>query len=287
MNLGLILQIAVNSLFIGSLYALLTLGFNLVYNTTRFFNLAYGAYILTGAYLFYYFFDILKLSFFLSFSLALIASGFVAVLSEKLVFLKLRKKEASSLVLLLSSLGLLAVFEGIFAIFFSSGFVSSGIELKRFNFTYASFGVLELASFFLSFLFLILLLIFLKYSYLGKKIRAVSDSYKASQIIGLNSDRIILYLFFFAGVISALVGVFILVDSGVDPTSGMKWVLKGVIAVIIGGLGSYGGGVLGSYLLSLIEGFGILNMGAEWQDLIAFLVLVLFLIFKPQGILGR
>jgi branched-chain amino acid transport system permease protein len=94
-------------------------------------------------------------------------------------------------------------------------------------------------------------------------------------------------VFFIGSALAGLAGILAGYDTGLEPTMGMSLLLKGVIASIIGGIGNVYGGVLGAFLLGFVENFGIWKISGEWKDAIAFGLLIIFLLFRPQGIFGR
>ncbi|MCX6715691.1 MAG: branched-chain amino acid ABC transporter permease, partial [Candidatus Taylorbacteria bacterium] len=121
----------------------------------------------------------------------------------------------------------------------------------------------------------------------GKAVKAVGDDEEVAKIVGINTPRIIGWVFGIGSAIAGLAGILVGFDTGIEPTMGLSLLLKGVIASIIGGIGNVYGGVLGAFLLGFIENFGIWKISGEWKDAIAFAVLILFLLFRPQGILRR
>ena len=108
------------------------------------------------------------------------------------------------------------------------------------------------------------------YSMFGKAVRAVSDDEEVSKIVGINTARVVGVVFFIASVIAGLAGVLVGFDTAIEPTMGMALLLKGIIAAIVGGIGSVYGAVLGAFLLGFAENFGIWKISGEWKDAIAF-----------------
>ncbi len=131
------------------------------------------------------------------------------------------------------------------------------------------------------------LVLLFKFTIFGKAIKAISDDEEVARIIGINTNKIIGYVFFIGSAIAGLSGILMGFDTGIEPTMGMSLLLKGVIASIIGGVGNIYGGVLGAFLLGFVENFGIWKISGEWKDAIAFAILILFLLFRPQGILKK
>ena len=131
------------------------------------------------------------------------------------------------------------------------------------------------------------LALLLKYTIFGKAIKAVNDDEEVAKIIGINTNKIIGRVFFIGSAIAGLSGILIGFDTGIEPTMGLGLLLKGVIASIIGGIGNLYGGVIGAFFLGFIENFGIWKISGEWKDAIAFALLIIFLLFRPQGIIKK
>ena len=121
---------------------------------------------------------------------------------------------------------------------------------------------------------------------LGKAVRAISDDENVAKIVGINTNKIIGYVFFIGSAIAGLAGILVGLDIGIQPTMGLGLLLKGVVAAVVGGMGNLYGGVLGSFLLGFVENFGIWKISGEWKDAIAFVLLIAFLIFRPKGIMN-
>jgi len=134
---------------------------------------------------------------------------------------------------------------------------------------------------------LILLWFFIQRTKLGKAMRAVADDPMAANVVGINPERIITASFAIGSALAGIAGILISFETNLEPTMGFSALLKGIIASIVGGIGSIPGAVLGGYFLGLVENFGIWHISAGWKDAIAFGVLIIFLLLRPRGILGR
>lgn len=275
-----IIQLLFNSIIAGAIYSLVALGFNLIYSTTRFFNLAHGVLAAVGGYTVYALgggtFSIL---------LGIILAGLIGYLLEILIYRPLRKRKASNMVLLVASLGAFTTIQALIAILFTSQFqtLSSGTQriFKVFSGVITQTQVIILIC---AVLIMLALALFLKKTKTGKYIRAVSDDEEVAKIVGINTNKIIALVFFIGSAIAGLAGILVGFDTGIEPTMGMNLLLKGVIAAIIGGVGNVYGGVAGAFLLGIVENFGIWKISGEWKDAIAFGLLILFLLFKPHGL---
>lgn len=288
--MNILLQIIFNSLIAGAIYALVAIGFNLIYGATKFFNFAHGSIAIAGGYATFYFYKILEIDVYSSILLGIVCAGFLGYLSDKLVFSPLRRKKSSHMIFMVASLGILVVIQAIISMLFTSEFQTLSNSLapsKKYTILTGIVTQTQLIIFFSAIFIMGLLVFVLKKTMLGKTISAVSDSEEIARNVGINSNQIISYVFIIGSAVAGLAGILVGFDTGISPTMGMNLLLKGVIASIIGGVGNVCGGVLAAFMLGLIENFGVWNFSGEWKDTISFVVLILFLLFRPQGMFGK
>ena len=285
---SIILQLTINSITVGALYALVAIGFTLAYGVGRFFNLAHGVMAAIGAYAVFYLTKGLQVNVWFAIVFALVFTGAVGWLLERFIYAPLRSRKASSLVLLVASLGVFTALQGLLSIIFSSQIqtLSQGrVAQHVFSVFGATITHMQAVTVVASAFVVIFLVLLLRFTLFGKAVRAVSDDEEVSKIIGINTTQIIGIVFFVASAVAGLAGVLVGFDTAIEPTMGMALLLKGVIAAIVGGIGSVYGAVLGAFLLGFVENFGIWKVSGEWKDAIAFSLLILFLLFRPKGIL--
>lgn len=282
-------QLIVNSIIAGAIYSMVALGFNLIYGTARFFDLGYGALTAVGGYAVFYFSKSLGLNIYGSILLGIIIAGLVGYLIELLVYKKLRVRKSTSMVFMVASLGVMTAVQAVVAILFSSQFqvYPNSINSQTFDVFGGVITGVQLIIFVTALVIMCGLVLVLKFTKFGKAVKAVSDDPEVSKIVGINTDSIISKIFFIGSCIAGLAGILVGFDTGIEPTMGFSLLLKGVVASIIGGVGNIYGAVLGSFLLGFVENFGIWKISGEWKDAIAFTVLIIFLIWRPQGILDR
>jgi branched-chain amino acid transport system permease protein len=283
-------QLILNSIIAGAIYTMVALGFNLIYGTVKFFDLGYGALAAVGGYVTFWLYKQLGLNLYGSVIVAVLTAGVIGVILNWLVYAPLRKRKASSMVMLVASLGLLTALQAIIAIIFTSQFqtltLAAGAQ-KVFEIGGGVITSVQVTILAIGFLIMAGLALLLRYTRFGKAVRAISDDEEVAKIVGINTAKIIAGVFFLGSAIAGLAGVLVGFDTGIEPTMGLSLLLKGVIAAIIGGVGNVYGGVLGAFLLGFVENFGIWKISGEWKDAIAFAVLLLFLLFRPQGILRK
>ncbi len=288
---GILPQLIVNSLIAGAIYTLVTLGFNLIFGVTKFFNIAHGVLCAVGGYAVFYFAKTLGWNVYLAVIFGMLIAGLLGYLSDVLVYGPLRRRKASHTVSLVASLGIFTALQAVIAILFTSQFQTLSQNNAGTQTLYQFFGGVmtqtQLIILIVGLVIMVALTLFLRYTTFGKKIRAVSDDEEVASIVGINTSRMIGTVFFIGSAIAGLAGILVGFDTGIEPTMGMSLLLKGVVAAIVGGVGSVYGGVLGAFLLGFVENFGIWKISGEWKDAIAFALLIIFLIFRPRGIIKR
>lgn len=283
-------QLIANSIIAASLYALVAMSFNFVFGATRFFNLAHGVLATVGGYTAYYVGVILHVPLGIAVIGGAVVAGLLGYLFELFVFRKLRTKKASNLVLLVASIGIVTTVTAIIAIFFTSQFKTLSVFMGESTVLHIGTSVITPVQAGIVASALVVLFGFwllLSKTSFGRAVRAVSDDEEVAKIVGINTNKIIGTVFVIGSAIAGLAGVFTGLDTGIQPTMGFSLLLKGVIAAIVGGIGSVYGGFVGALLLGFAENFGIWFISGEWKDAIAFAILILFLLFRPQGILGK
>ncbi len=283
-------QLIANSVIAGSVYALVAMSFSLVYGATRFFNLAHGVLAATGGYTVLLLAKTLGMNVYAAAILGIAAAALIGWALEILVYRPLRKRKASGTVLLVASLGAFTALQALLAIIFTSQYQTlSGLiaDSGLVRIGSAVMTNVQVLTFVCAVLVLALFWFVLTKTRFGRAVRAVSDDEEVAKIVGINTDRIIGYVFLVGSAIAGLSGILVGFDTGLQPTMGLELLLKGVIAAIVGGMGNVYGAFLGAYLLGFAENFGIWQISGEWKDAIAFVVLIIFLLFRPQGILGR
>ena len=283
-------QLIANSLIAGSIYALLTLGFNLTYSTAKFIDMGFGVLTAVGGYSVFYISKTLGLPLWLGVLAGVALSGLVSFLAYGFIYKPLRARKASGAVLLIASLGVLTALQACIAILFTSQFQTlSGLLSgnRVFEILGGTFTAVQLSIFCIGAVLFALLAAVLKYTLFGKAVIAISDDEEVSKIVGINTARIMGQVFFISGAIGGLAGILIGFDTGIEPIMGLSWLLAAVVAAIVGGIGNIYGGVAGAFLLAFAENFGIWKIAGEWKAAIAFGVLLVFLVWKPRGLFPR
>lgn len=282
-------QILINSIISGSTYTLMALGFSLIYSTTKFFHIAHGAVYIFGAYFAYLYYLLFGIPLIFSIPFAVISSMLLGVLIELSIYKPLRKRGSTAFVLLLASLGIYIVLQNIISLSFGDETRSlrSGIVMEGVEFLGARITTIQILIIIISFVLLIGCWILIKYTKLGKAIRAVSSDTELALISGIKVDRVILFAFAIGSMLAGIASILISFDIDMTPTMGIDALMMGLVAVIVGGVGSIPGAALGGFLLGFAQNFGVWKIASQWQNAIAFVILLIFLFVRPQGFLGK
>ena len=205
------------------------------------------------------------------------------------VYRPLRRRKATSLVLLIASLGMFIVLQNVVSAIFGDDTktirtwpVREGLPILGARITPVQ--ILIIVSAIVLFIATILIL---KHTKAGIAMRALACNPELARIVGMNTDRVILYTFIVGSALVGAAGVLISLDVDMTPTMGMSALLMGVVVAIVGGIGSLPGAAVGALLIALAQNFGVWYIPSQWQDAIAFAIMLLFLIFRPSGVFGR
>ena len=283
-------QIVLNSIIAGAIYTMIALGFNLVYGITKFFNITHGALLLIGAYTVLFLYRISGLNLFLSVFAGILTAGISGRLSDKLIFLPLRKRKATALTMFVASLGLFIVLQTVIMLLFTSQYQSlaqGDVIPKAYEILGGVITKVQVIIIIAVILITMSLTLVLNKTKFGKAIKAITDDEEVAKVLGINTDGIISSVFFIGSALAGLSGILTGFDIGIMPSMGMELLLKGIIASIIGGAGNIYGSILGGFLLGFIENFSVWKIPGAWENAIAFSLLIIFLLFRPQGILNK
>ncbi len=282
-------QLIVNSIIAGSLYALVAIGFALIYGATKFFNLAHGAVAAVGGYTVFALARMYGAHPWIAIIVGIIFAGAVGVGLNQFIYKPLLRRKASQLALLVASLGAFTAIQAIIAMLFTSQFRTLSGAKASFLYHIGSAVITRTQIYALvaGIAITAALLIVLKKTLFGKAVRAISDDAEVARIVGINTERTIACIFFIGSAIAGIAGIATGYDTGIEPTMGLQLLLKGVIAAIIGGMGSIYGALAGAFVLGFVENFGIWKISGEWKDAIAFVLLIGFLLFRPEGIVRK
>ncbi|NVL89910.1 MAG: branched-chain amino acid ABC transporter permease [Desulfobacterales bacterium] len=281
-------QLLVNAVIAGSIYALIALGFTVIYRTVKFFHFAHGVVYTAGAYFAYTLIISLHLNFALSFFLSMVLAAILGIAIDRFVYYPLRQQNASNLIFLLASFGVFIFLQNLIQLIYGAQILTirTGPIKEGHHFLGAVITDVQILILAASIILMIFLWLFIQKTKLGKAMRAVADDPVAANVVGINPERMIRTSFAIGSALAGAAGILISFETNIEPTMGFSALLKGIIAAIIGGIGSIPGAVLGGFFLGLAENLGIWKISAGWKDCIAFAILIIFLFIRPWGFLG-
>ena len=283
-----LLVLLLNILIVGAGYGLTAMAFRLMCSVSPFFNLSLGSVMAFGAYTAFACINIYKMPVMAGICLAILFCAIAMAFLERVIYTPLRNKGASSMVLLVASLGLYTIFEAILQLLFGPQYqILGNVSMQYIDVGFFSLSEVQLLTIIADFAIFGLLNYLLFHTFFGKTVRAVNDSAKLANITGLNNNRIILTVSAMTGMILGLSGVLAGYDTGLEPTMGFNLLFKGIISAVIGGAGTMAGPFLGALFLAGAENIGVMLLASEWRDLVAFVIFICFLMFRPQGIFQR
>ena len=289
------LQQVINGVSLGSIYALVALGYTLVYGVLRLINFAHGDVYMLGAFIGYYVSRLVKGSmpgWFLETTVVLLLSmaacAAVGMLMERFAYRPVRR--APRLTMLIIAIGLSLLLENGSQLVFGAEpkFFPQLIPEKMFDLGGLSLSNQQVIVLITALLLMVLLNLFIYRTRTGKAMRAVSFNLDAAKLMGIDTDRIIALTFALGSALAAAGGILVSINiPGIDPLMGVMTGLKAFVAAVLGGIGNIFGAVLGGLILGLAEvmvsGYG----SSTYRDAIAFVILIAILLFKPGGILGK
>jgi branched-chain amino acid transport system permease protein len=282
-------QLFANILFSSSTIFIVGISFSLIFSTARFFHFAHAAVITSGAYLFFACSQLGAIPVSLSVIFALIASAGIGWCLELAAYRQMRHKGASPLILLLASLGLYILLQnGISMLFGDDTKVISGANVaSTFTFFEAKMTLIQIVVVGFAGFILIAKIFIIDKTRIGLALRAVANSPDLAEVSGIEFDKTMGIAFCLGSFLAGCAGLSRAFDVGMTPTMGLPMLLLGVVAVILGGMDKTFGIAIASILLASFQEISGWHFGTQWEEAIAFLLLLSFLIFRPQGLFGR
>jgi branched-chain amino acid transport system permease protein len=283
------MQIIVNILLHTSLLLLICISFYLLYSVVKYFNISQAVIISFGAYFTFLFQSILNFHFILSVLLAIILSVLVNLISDIIIFKPMRSRNLPSFAFLVASIGLYTVLQNCISLYFGDDTktINTGAISVGHNIFGAYITTVQIVTIFVSIALFIAMYILYNKTILGKQIRAVSESQDLANIFGISSNKIILICVALSSALGAIAGILSALDTNLTPTMGFNLLLYGVVAMIIGGVGSFRGLLLGSLLVATSQNLVAYYLDTKWMDAVAYIILIAFLLWKPLGFSGK
>lgn len=282
------LQQLVNVLILGSVYALLALGYTMVYGIIKLINFAHGDIYMIGAFMGYYLINILKFNFFLSLILAMIGTAILGVLIEFLAYRPLRNSTRIAALITAIGVSFLLEYGMIFFVGANTRSFPQVIKTVRFNLGPISISNIQLLILGISIFLMVALQFIVQKTKMGKAMRAVSVDSDAAQLMGINVNRTISFTFALGSALAGAAGVLIaLYYNSLEPLMGMTPGIKSFVAAVLGGIGIIPGAALGGFVIGLLETFATALGLSDFRDAIVYAILIVILLIRPAGILGK
>ena len=279
-----IIELIINGLSIGGTYAMIALGYTMVYGIAKMLNFAHGDIIMVGGYTIVLFFPYSPI---IGIIASVIFCVVVGIVVEKTAYKPLRG--ASPLAVLITAIGVSKLLQSAAQIFMGSESVGITVNFGELHIGSAKISVLTLVTIICSVAVMIALTLFVKYTKTGRAMVAVSEDRGAAQLMGISVNSIIMITFLIGSALAAVAGVFLAFKiQDVSSTFGAMPGIKAFAAAVIGGIGSIPGAMVGGIVLGFIEAIcGMIPPITPYQDAIEFAILILVLLVKPTGLLGK
>lgn len=282
------LQQVINGLSLGSIYALIALGYTMVYGIIKLINFAHGDIYMLGAYVAFITTTYFGFSFFPAMIASMVVCGILGVLIERIAYKPLR--HATRIAALITAIGVSYVLEYTTQYVMGSEVKTYPTLLSNISFSLGpvTISMQQVYIFTITIVLMIALQLIIKKTKMGRAMRAVSVDENAAKLMGINVDTTISFTFLLgsslAGVAGILVGIYY---NSIDPLMGMVPGLKAFIAAVFGGIGSVPGAMIGGLFIGIAETMVVAYGSSLYRDAIVYLILILILIIKPDGLLGK
>ena len=274
----------INGLSIGGTYAMIALGYTMVYGIAKMLNFAHGDVIMVGGYTIVLFFPISPVVGIIASVIFCVAVGIIV---EKSAYKPLRG--ASPLAVLITAIGVSKLLQSAAQIFIGSESKGITVDLGEIHLGSVKISVLTLITILCSIAVMVGLTLFVKYTKTGRAMVAVSEDRGAAQLMGINVNFIIMITFIIGSALAAVAGIFLVLKiQDVSPVFGAMPGIKAFAAAVIGGIGSIPGAMVGGLVLGFIEAIcGMIPAITPYTDAIEFAILIIVLLVKPTGFLGK
>jgi branched-chain amino acid transport system permease protein len=282
------LQQLINGLALGSVYALIALGYTMVYGIIKLINFAHGDIYMLGAYFGFYAITSLNLPLVPAMVLAMVAAAILGMLLEKIAYRPLRS--SPRIAVLITAIGASLLFQSTAQLVFGASFkpFPQALPFVRVQLGPVFTTNRQLLIFGVAMALMIALHVIVQYTKFGKAMRAVSMDKDAAQLMGINVDRVISLTFALGSALAAAAGILVgMYYNRIDPYMGMMPGLKAFVAAVLGGIGIVPGAVVGGLLMGVAENMVVAFGSSTLRDAVAFAILIAVLLFRPNGLLGK
>lgn len=283
-----LIQQIINGLSLGSIYALLALGYTMVYGIIKLINFAHGDIYMIGAFIGFYVAITLGLSFLPTLLIAMAGSALAGVIIEKIAYKPLRK--SPRITLLITAIGMSLLLENGMRYIVGPQPKSFPqlIKVSKINIGSIQISNLQIITLLVSFILVVLLQFIVHKTKVGKAMRAASEDIEAAALMGINVNNTISFTFALGSALAGAAGVLVALSwVSIDPYMGIMPGLKAFVAAVLGGIGIIPGALIGGLFMGLAETLTKAYVSTRFSDAIAFSILIIVLLIKPSGLLGK
>ncbi len=282
------LQQLINGVSLGSIYALIALGYTMVYGIIKLINFAHGDIYMVGAYVAFFATTTLKLSFFPALIMSMVVAAIVGMTIERLAYRPLRKAPRIAILITAIGVSLLLEYGGMLLVTPQPRTFPALFESQVYTFGNIVVNSQQVIILAISVVLMVILTFVVQRTKIGKAMRAVSFDTDAARLMGIDVDRVISMTFAIGSALAAAAGMLVGVYyNSIDPLMGIMPGLKAFVAAVLGGIGVIPGAMLGGIIMGVIEAMVSGFISSTFRDAAAFAILIIILLFKPSGLLGK
>lgn len=282
-------QLLANSLASAAAYTLVAVGFGLIYSTARFFHFAHGAVYTIAAYVSYTVSVYFGFGWWLGLLCGMSSGAIIGWAMEVAIYRRMRRGRASSTVLFIASLGLLVTCQNLISLVFGDG----TLILRRESADHvrevagARISEAQIECIVVALVICATIWVFIHSTKWGRELRATANDPDLARTVGVRINRVVVIVFSSGSALAGLAATMLAQETDLHPAMGVEVLLLAVVGIVIGGVGSVPGIVLGILLVTLLRNLAMWQLAPQWGDAIAFALLIVFLIWRPQGLLGK
>ncbi len=283
-------QLLLATLVLGSVYALVAMGLNLIYGTMRLLNVAHGEIVMIGAYVAFWAFTLLSIGPLISLFAAMALTGGLGWLTYRFLVRGLlasgqmmQRIEANSLLIFF---GLSIILQNVVSLAFTANERAYPYLNQVVRFAGISIGADKLVILGISLAVSLAAILFFRFSMAGLAMRALIEQREAAALVGIERDRVSQLVFILGFALAGLAGALISMTEQISPFSGFPFTIAAFVVIILGGLGNLYGGLIGAFLLAGIEVYGVALTSAAYRSILVYGVFIAILLWRPQGLLG-
>ncbi len=272
------------------LLSLLSMGFGFTLRSVKFFNVSFTGSFLVGGYIMFLLYRIFLFPLIPSLVCSLIIAGLYLAFAYIFIFSPLIRRKGNNLILVIASFGLLIATMATIGMLFGNQATMIArhlSDISTINIFGATLNIVQiLAIIFVPIIVCIFALIRAKTRF-GRAVRAIEDDREVAELIGIPKEKILTIIFFLSGIVAGIVGIIEGFDVGLNPSGGLVYILPAIVASVVGGMKSFWGGILGAFILAIAQKLTVVYIGGTWEQAVPFVILIIILLVRPEGILKK